>query len=53
MSLFKESYSALICNDADEKGYLTNQLLKFQKQDLGSLCEVKKVLSPGRPINQN
>ena len=50
MSLFKESYSALICNDADEKIYLTNQLLKFQKQDLGSLCEVKKVLSPGRPI---
>ena len=50
MSLFKESYSALICNDADEKVYLTNQLLKFQKQDLGSLCEVKKVLSPGRPI---
>ena len=50
MSLFKESYSALICNDADEKIFLTNQLLKFQKQDLGSLCEVKKVLSPGRPI---
>ena len=50
MSLFKDSYSALICNDADEKVYRTNQLIKYQKIDTGPLCEVKKMPSPGRPI---
>jgi len=50
MSLFKDSYSALICNDADEKVYRTNQLIKYQKKDTGPLCEVKKMPSPGRPI---
>ena len=50
MSLFRDSYSALICNDADEKIYLTNQLIKYQKKDKGPVCKVKKMLSPGRPI---
>ena len=50
MSLFKDSYSALICNNLDEKVSLTNQLLQYQKKDIGHVCEVKKMLSPGRPI---
>ena len=50
MSLFRDSYSALICNDADEKIYLTNQLIKYQKKDKGPVLKVKKMLSPGRPI---
>lgn len=50
MSLFKESYSALICNDPDDKVALTIELLKYLEKDLGSKFEIKKMPSPGRPI---
>jgi len=53
MSLFKDSYVALVCNDPDEKIYLTNQLVKYQKKDIGPVCEIKKILSPGRPKKPN
>ena len=53
MSLFKESYVALLCKDPDEKIILTNQLVKYQKKDLGTLTKVKKIISPGRPIKPN
>ena len=53
MSLFKESYVALLCKDPDEKIILTNQLVKYQKKDLGTLNKVKKIISPGRPIKPN
>ncbi len=49
MSLFKDSYEALICNNPDQKIYLTNQLVKYQKKDIGPAFEIKKILSPGRP----
>jgi len=36
MSLFKDSYSALICNDPEEKVRLTNQLGEFKNlNDIG------------------
>ena len=53
MSLSKESYVALLCKDPDEKIILTNQLVKYQKKDLGTLTKVKKIISPGRPIKPN
>jgi len=50
MSLFKDSYSALICNDPGEKVRLTNQLGEFKNlNDIGSIFEIKKIPSPGRP----
>ena len=50
MSLFKDSYSALICNNPDDKVALTIELLKYLEKDLGSKFEIKKMPSPGRPI---
>ena len=50
MSLFKDSYSALICNNPNDKVALTIELLKYLEKDLGSKFEIKKIPSPGRPI---
>lgn len=50
MSLFKDSYYALTCDDPNEKVLLTKNLIKYQKKEIGPTCEVKKILSPGRPL---
>ena len=50
MSLFKDSYSALICNNPEEKVRLTNQLSQFKNlNDIGPTFVTKKMPSPGRP----
>ncbi len=47
MSLFKDSYSALICNDPEEKVRLTNQLGEFKNlNDIGSIYKINKIIQP-------
>ena len=50
MSLFKDSYYALTCDDPNEKVLLTKKLIKYQKKEIGPTYEVKKILSPGSPL---
>ena len=50
MSLFEDSYSALTCNNLEEKIRLTNYLKKYKNlSDLGPQFQIKKMPSPGRP----
>ena len=49
MSLFKQAYDALICNDVDEKISLTNKLISYQGlKDMGKVMGILKSQLAGK-----
>ena len=51
MSLFKQAYDALLCDDVDEKIILTSKLIRYQSlKDMGPRFKIRKIPIPGRPL---
>jgi len=51
MSLFKQAYDALLCDDVDEKIILTSKLIRYQSlKDMRPRFKISKIPIPGRPL---